>query len=1002
MPVLPGLSQPIVRTNMFELLPNLIIPAAIAWIVTQLAIQYAPFMGLVHLPNNRSSHTNVTPHGGGIGIVVSTTLFTLWLLWERDVDYLAYWAAIGLALVVAIKGLVDDIRPLSASLRLVIQTAATGALLATLYTLPINGLEPLDGIPLWLSFGLVLFAGIWWLNLFNFMDGIDGIAASQAIFMLAGAAGLIALQHPDVTQTTVWTWMICLAAATGGFLLHNWSPAKIFMGDTGSMFLAFMILFLALLTISLKWMNYASWAILGAVFISDASVTLFKRMLAGQKLSEAHRSHAYQRLARYWQSHAKASLLAAGINLFWLLPLTWLSLAYPLQSHFWLVLAYLPIAVGVWAIGAGESESNGNFANYMTGLQRPAKQWVMAISDVLALMGAAWLAFYLRLGGAVSPNHVQMFLMVIAPAIAIPVFIRMGLYRSVIRYVGEQALWSIVKAVTVATILWATLGFLLSLGGKETGLPRSVPILFWLTAIACTVGTRFAARWLLWVPMRKQYSTGKQVLIYGAGEAGRQLALSLRQAQQLFPAGFLDDNPQLQSRDVDGLRVYSPGFLPELIERFGIEDVIVTLPSSTQTRRSEIVQFLEQFPVKVRILPAMADIASGKHLVNMLREVDIGDLLGRDPIAADPQLLGRCITGKNVMVTGAGGSIGSELCKQIITLQPERLILVEQNEYALYQIERSLLPQAECLLIPALGSVKDKAMLDRLCREHSIHTIYHAAAHKHVPLVEANIGEGAQNNVFGTWNVAEAAFTNGVETFVLISTDKAVRPTNVMGATKRWAELIMQHFAEQSRLHGSGQHFCAVRFGNVLGSSGSVIPLFKEQIAQGGPITVTHPDIIRYFMSIHEAVELVIQAGSMAQGGDIFLLDMGEPVNITELAHDMIRLAGRTVRDEQHPEGDIEIVYSGLRPGEKLYEELLIADANASPTRHPKIMHGAEPFIGSPELLKLLDELGQLLATHQALNTKRLLLHVALETLATPTAQPGITHQLPLPSTSIH
>lgn len=971
---------------MLEFLPNLIIPAAVAWLVTWLTIQYAPFMGLVHQPNNRSSHTKITPHGGGIGIVVSTTLFTLWLLWERDVDYLAYWAAIGLALVVSVKGLVDDIRTLSASLRLVIQFSASAALLATLYTLPVNGLEPLDGVPLWLSFGLVLFAGVWWLNLFNFMDGIDGIAAAQAIFMLGGAAGLIALQHPDVAQTTVWIWMVCLAAATGGFLVHNWAPAKIFMGDTGSMFLAFMILFLALLTISLKWMNYASWAILGAVFISDASVTLFKRMLAGQKLSEAHRSHAYQRLSRYWQSHTKATLLVTGINLLWLLPLAWLSIAYSQQSHFWLVLAYLPIIIGVWAMGAGEPDnSGGSIANYMTGLQRPAKQWLMASSDVVALMGAAWLAFYLRLGNNFQPNHVQMFLMVIAPAIAIPVFIRTGLYRSVIRYVGEQALWSIVKAVTVTTILWATLGFLLSLGGKETGLPRSVPLLFWLTAIACTVGTRFAARWLLWVPMRKQYSTGKQVLIYGAGAAGRQLAVSLRQAQELFPAGFLDDSKELQGRDVDGLRVYAPSFLPELIERLGIADVIVTLPSTTQNRRREIVQQLEQCAVNVRILPALTDIASGKHLVNMLREVDIGDLLGRDPVTADPQLLSQCITGKNVMVTGAGGSIGSELCKQIIALQPERLILLEQNEYALYQLERSLLPQSDCLLIPALGSVKDKTMLNRLCQEHSIHTIYHAAAHKHVPLVEANISEGTLNNVFGTWNIAETAFNNRVETFVLISTDKAVRPTNVMGATKRWAELIMQHFAEQAKANGSGQHFCAVRFGNVLGSSGSVIPLFKEQIAHGGPVTVTHPDIIRYFMSIHEAVELVIQTGSMAQGGDIFLLDMGEPVNITELAHEMIRLAGRTVKDASNPDGDIEVIYSGLRPGEKLYEELLIADTNAAPTRHPKIMRGSEPFMGSQELLQLLARLQQLLEHNESSAAKRLLLHIAL---ATPTPAP--------------
>jgi FlaA1/EpsC-like NDP-sugar epimerase/UDP-N-acetylmuramyl pentapeptide phosphotransferase/UDP-N-acetylglucosamine-1-phosphate transferase len=967
---------------MLELLANLFIPAVMAWFATKLTIQYAPFLGLVHKPNQRSSHVKIIPHGGGIGIVISTILFTLWLLWQDDVNYLAYWTAIGLALIVAIKGLVDDIHNLPVSLRLVIQIAVSAGLLVALYVLPNNGLDldAVEGIPLWLSFGLVLFAGVWWLNLFNFMDGIDGIAATEAIFILAGAAGLIALLHPEVTQTTVWMWMLCLASATVGFLWHNWSPAKIFMGDTGSLFLAFMILFLALLTISLKWMNYASWAILAAVFISDASVTLFKRLLAGQRLSEAHRSHAYQRLARHWQSHTKVTLLAAGINLFWLLPLAWLVLRYSEQSYFWLVLAYLPIIIGVWAIGAGETENAGSFADYMTGLQRPAKQWLMAVADMLALMAAAWGAYYLRLGEDFTPNRVQLFLTVIAPVIAIPVFIRLGLYRSVIRYLGEQAFWSILKAVSITTVLWATLAFLLSLGGKEAGLPRSVPLLFWLSAVTLVVGTRFVARWLLWVPVRKQFTTGKQVLIYGAGEAGRQLAVSLRQAQQLFPAGFLDDNVQLQGRDVDGLRVYAPGFLAELIGRLGIEDVIVTLPSTSQSRRRKIVQFLEQFKLKVRILPSLSDIASGKHLVNMIREVDIGDLLGRDPVAADPQLLGQCITGKTVMVTGAGGSIGSELCKQIAALNPKQLLLLEQNEHALYQIERSLIPQANCPLIPCLGSVKDKAMLTRLFHDHQIQTVYHAAAHKHVPLVEANIPEGAQNNVFGTWNAAETAFGQGAETFVLISTDKAVRPTNVMGATKRWAELIMQHFAEQARLHNTGQHFCAVRFGNVLGSSGSVIPLFKEQIAQGGPITVTHPDIIRYFMSIHEAVELVIQAGSMAKGGDIFLLDMGEPVKITELAHDMIRLAGRTVCDATNPDGDIEINFTGLRPGEKLYEELLISSSDAQPTRHPKIMRGNEPFVGTEALANLLHQLQNLLDSHQTDTAKQLLLQVALDT----------------------
>jgi len=379
----------------------------------------------------------------------------------------------------------------------------------------------------------------------------------------------------------------------------------------------------------------------------------------------------------------------------------------------------------------------------------------------------------------------------------------------------------------------------------------------------------------------------------------------------------------------------------------------------SHARRKAVVAFLEEHPVRVRILPALSDIANGRHLVNMLREVDIGDLLGRDSVAADPGLLGRCITGKSVLVTGAGGSIGSELCRQISALSPSRLVLLEANEYALYQIDQSLSRMASCPVVPCLGSVENGRLVARLLAEHGVQTVYHAAAHKHVPLVEANVLEGVRNNVFGTATVARAALEAGVETFVLISTDKAVRPTNVMGATKRWAELIVQDCAARSRERGGGQRFCAVRFGNVLGSSGSVIPLFKEQIAQGGPVTVTHPDVTRYFMSIHEAVELVIQAGSLAEGGEVFLLDMGEPVRIVDLAYNMIQLAGCAPRDETHPEGDVDVVITGLRPGEKLYEELLIASGNAEGTAHPKIMKADEPGLGQGELrarLKLLEE----------------------------------------------
>jgi FlaA1/EpsC-like NDP-sugar epimerase len=589
------------------------------------------------------------------------------------------------------------------------------------------------------------------------------------------------------------------------------------------------------------------------------------------------------------------------------------------------------------------NRASTRFVKGVTGLERTRKQVLMMAADAAVLFFAVWAAYSLRFGVWFSPSLEQLLLMVAAPVISIPLFVSLGLYRAIIRYLGEHALWAVIKAVGLSAMIWSALAFMTSMTGAE-GVPRGVPLLYGVLAVLLVAGIRFAARWVLWMPMRRLYSRG-QVLIYGAGEAGRQLAVALRNDRQLFPAGFVDDDPELVGSEVEGLRVYGPSAVGDVIEKYGIGDVIVTLSSVSNLKRREVVQFLERFPVKVRILPAVAEIANGRHLVNMVREVDIGDLLGRDSVAADSELLGRNITGKVVLVSGAGGSIGSELCRQVVGLKPQKLVLLEANEYALYRVERDVQRMAECEVVPCLGSVGDGALVRRVLEAHGVQTIYHAAAHKHVPLVECNVAEGVRNNVFGTRSIAGAAYEAGVETFVLISTDKAVRPTNVMGATKRWAELVVQEYARMACERGNGQRFLAVRFGNVLGSSGSVIPLFKEQIAQGGPVTVTHAEVTRFFMSIHEAVELVIQAGSMADGGEIFLLDMGEPVKIMDLARNMIRLAGHEVRDGANPEGDIDIEVTGLRPGEKLYEELLIADENAAETDHPKIMKAVEPCL---------------------------------------------------------
>nr|WP_294889552.1 nucleoside-diphosphate sugar epimerase/dehydratase [uncultured Limnobacter sp.] len=606
-----------------------------------------------------------------------------------------------------------------------------------------------------------------------------------------------------------------------------------------------------------------------------------------------------------------------------------------------------------------------------TALPRSTKQIITIVVDFICLFFAVWGAYCLRLGYWYEPSVEQFALFLLAPVIAAPIFVINGLYRSVIRYVGEQALLAIVKSMGIATLLWTGVAFMTEMRGLE-GVPRSVPVLYFMLATGFVAATRFGARWLLWLPLRKRFGN-EQILIFGAGQAGHQLATSLLQGDKLFPAAFVDDNPNLVGKDLGGLRVHSVNQLPWLIEHYEVSSVIVCLPDVSSEKRREVVELLEQHRLKVRILPGLSDIVSGRNLVSLVREVDVGDLLGRDPIAADPALLHKCITGKVVLVTGAGGSIGSELSHQIAALSPKQLILLDHSEPALYQVHRKVEGLNACPVVPCLGSVADADLIRHVFKTYHVQTVYHAAAHKHVPLVESNISEGVKNNILGTQNVAQAAAEFGSETFVLISTDKAVRPTNVMGSTKRWAELAIQQVA---RSQSNKTIFCAVRFGNVLGSSGSVIPLFKEQIQKGGPITVTHPEINRFFMSIHEAVELVIQAGSMAQGGEVFLLDMGESVKIVDLAKKMISLAGLTEKTADG-KGDIEIQFTGLRPGEKLYEELLIDSAGAEKTAHPKIMRAHEAGLSKDQWGQVFSTLFERLNADQEISAKKLLLNVA-------------------------
>lgn len=573
--------------------------------------------------------------------------------------------------------------------------------------------------------------------------------------------------------------------------------------------------------------------------------------------------------------------------------------------------------------------------NILCGLPRPVKRSALILFDMVALSIAAWAAYSLRLSTWFIPTPTQWIVIAAAPLASIPVFVRFGLYRAVIRYLPERALWTIANAVIVSTLVWVCLLFAMEFSRLGT-VPRSVPVIYCLLAIIAISGSRFAAKYMLWAPIRRRYSG--QVAIYGAGNAGAQLASALQRENNKYVAGFLDDDPALQGRDVAGIRVYAPHQLPHLMETTGVKEIILSMPSIESSRRQKIVADLSHHQIKIRALPAIADLASGKYLVSQIREIDIDDILGRSSVPADPQLLQSMIEGRAILVSGAGGSIGSELCRLIAKWNPRKLVLLEASEYSLYQIERNLSKRGNITIIPVLGSVKDDALVRNTLKAEGVQVVFHAAAHKHVPLVEANVIEGIRNNVFGTKVIAEASFEAGVENFVLISTDKAVRPTNVMGATKRWAELIVHQLAERAKQENSGQKFCAVRFGNVLGSNGSVVPLFKEQIVAGGPVTVTDEEMTRYFMSIHEAAELIVQAGALSKGGDIFLLEMGEPVRIRDLAENMIRLAGLRVRDSANPTGDIGISIIGRRPGEKTHEELFYDPDNAKPTRQPKIL----------------------------------------------------------------
>ena len=602
-------------------------------------------------------------------------------------------------------------------------------------------------------------------------------------------------------------------------------------------------------------------------------------------------------------------------------------------------------------------------------LDRIYKQLITLFFDVVILTVSLWLSFFLRFGEPFNPYLVDnLWLFIFVPIIAIPLFVKLGLYRAVLQYIGIKVISTSFNAITISCFA-ITFFMYFFLDSSSEDLPRSIMPIFWFVSNTFIITSRFLLKGMMY-SWDNSVNKRKQTIIYGAGSAGVQLAESLKKSIDYAPVAFIDDDKQKHGTIINFLKISSFNSLKKVIKKHEAKLILIAIPSTSQSRRVEILKKLSKFPLEVKVLPSVDNIINGEVTIESIKKVQVEDILGRDAVVPQEKLLKKNIKAKNVLVTGAGGSIGSELCRQILELSPSKIVLIENSEFNIYSVHQELLKSKKRFeIIPKLATVTNLQQVNQIIKEHEINTIFHAAAYKHVPMVEMNISEGVYNNVIGTYNVAKAALDNNVENMLLISTDKAVRSTNVMGASKRFSELILQAFSEEK----SNTCFSMVRFGNVLDSAGSVVPLFRGQIKEGGPVTVTHRNITRYFMSIPEAVQLVLQAGAMAKGGDVFVLDMGDPIKILDLAYRMIHLSGLKPIDTENPNGDIKIKFTGLRPGEKLYEELLIGD-DVIQSEHPRIMQAREEKLPLELIIKKVNEISKLRDVQNDIEIKEILL----------------------------
>ena len=610
--------------------------------------------------------------------------------------------------------------------------------------------------------------------------------------------------------------------------------------------------------------------------------------------------------------------------------------------------------------------------NRLLTLDRFYKQIITLSFDIVILIFSLWLAFFLQSDDFISKHIItNWWLIIVVPIIAIPLFIKTGLYRSVLQYTGVKVITTSFQSITITCIIVTFIhyygrGYFLEINHV---LPRSIIIMFWFISNTFIITSRFLLKGMIY-SWDTRINKRKQTLIYGAGNAGIQLVESLTKSIDYAPVAFIDDDKQKQGTIINYLQIFSFDNIDRVLKKYDVKLILLAIPSASQKRRVEILKKLSKFPLEVKVLPSLDNIVNGEVTIDNIKHVQVEDILGRDAVDPKENLLKKNIKGKNILITGAGGSIGSELCRQILNLSPKKIVLFENSEFNLYSIHQELLQSRKrSEIIPKLATVTNLYQINKVISENQINTIFHAAAYKHVPMVEMNISEGVYNNVIGTYNVAKAAIENKVENMLLISTDKAVRPTNVMGASKRFSELVLQAFSDKN----SYTCFSMVRFGNVLDSAGSVVPLFRKQIKEGGPVTVTHRNITRYFMSIPEAVQLVLQAGAMAKGGDVFVLDMGDPIKILDLAYRMIHLSGLKPIDTENPNGDIKIKFTGLRPGEKLYEELLIGD-DVIQSEHPRIMQAREEKLTLDIIEKKVLEISNFRENQDDLAIKNILL----------------------------